>query len=144
MHAASFSTAAPRERACGQRTASTSGRSQSRTPRRFKHCGVHRLASGLACPHHELECWEVALTRIERSTEHCLALPNRSAAAAGKNKRIAKHYHAAPRPDIEVTDPQILVDEGDELPHVGKPQLRHSNVKGTCEVQHLDLVHPRE
>src|SRR6516165_1497725 len=90
---------------------------ESRFARCFEHRGLHRLARGFASPNHELESRIVALAGVKRAAEHGFALPTGSGDAAGENQRVAKHDYTVLHPDVEVPDPQLLVDQGYQLLH---------------------------
>ena len=74
---------------------------------------------GLAGPDHELEGREIALAGIERGDEQRLALPAGGLDAAGQHQRVAEHHHAFLGPQVEMADPQLLVDQRDQLLHFG-------------------------
>src|ERR1700730_3921803 len=57
---------------------------------------------------------------------------------------MTEHHHAVLHPDVEMSDPQLLVDEGHKLLHFGKAQFRYAHVEGAGEMQRLDLAHPGE
>src|SRR5580698_9300534 len=116
----------------------------SRLSRGLEHGGVHCFARTLAGPDYELERRKVAFAGIERGAEHRLALPVRCGDAAGKNQRMTEHHHAGLRPDVEMSDPQLLVHEPNELRHAGQPRLRYLHVEGAGQVQRLDVTHPGE
>src|SRR5262245_10809391 len=75
--------------------------------------GVERLARRLAGPNDKLESRKVALAGIERALEQRAALFARRLHAAGQNQRVTEHRHAVLGPEIEMTDPHLLVDKGD-------------------------------
>src|SRR4029079_11680116 len=92
--------------------------------RRLEHRRVERLAGGLAGPDHELERWEIALAAFERARQQRLALLARGLAPAGENQLMAEHHHAVLGPQVEMADPQLLVDERDQLLHLVAAALR--------------------
>ena len=47
-------------------------------------------------------------------------------------------------PDVEVTDPQLLVDECDKLLDLGAARLRHLQIERRRDVQRLKVLHPVE
>jgi len=57
---------------------------------------------------------------------------------------MTEHHHAVLHPDVEMADPQLLVDHGNELLHFGQPQLRHFDFECAGQMQRLDLAHPGE
>src|SRR6266851_4385328 len=113
-----------------------------RLPLRLEHRGVERLARGLAGPDHELEGREVALAGVERGSEQRLALPARGFDAAGQHQRVAVHDQAVLDPEIEMPDPQLLIDHRNELLHLAAAALRDLELEGAGEMQRLDVEHP--
>src|SRR5207248_10163944 len=79
-----------------------------RLARRIEHCGVKRLARGLAGPDHELERLEITLRGIERGIEQRLALASRDFDATGQQQRMTEHHDTVLGPHIEVADPELL------------------------------------
>ncbi|GCC47900.1 hypothetical protein chiPu_0031990, partial [Chiloscyllium punctatum] len=110
----------------------------------IEHRRRHRLGGRLAGPHHELERRIVALAGVDRIDHHRLALRGGGGEAAGQHQRLAMHHHAGVGPQIEMADPQLFVDRGDQPLHLGAARLRHLHVEGAGEMQRLDLAHPGE
>jgi Seven Residue Repeat len=110
----------------------------------LEHNGVHRLACRFSRPDHELKSRVIALASIERTAERRLALPVRHRNAADQQHGMAKHHHSALRPNLEMADPQLLIDGGDEPLHFGKACFRHFHFERAGKVQDLDVVHPAE
>src|SRR4051812_18733022 len=81
-----------------------------RLTHRVKHRGVHGFRRALACPHHELERREVAFTGVDSTGEHRFALRSGGSEPARQHQRLAVHHHAGAGPQIEMANPQLLVD----------------------------------
>src|SRR5437588_9974993 len=109
-----------------------------------EHGGIHGFARGRAGPDHELECLEVALTGVERRVEQRLALFARGFDAARQHQRIAEHHQTLARPQVEMADPQLLIDMRQQLPDLGLASVRHLQIERTGKMQCLELVHPCE
>src|SRR4051812_46719173 len=84
---------------------SEQGAEALRLARRLEHCGVQRLAGGLAGPDHELERREIALAAFESARQQRLALLARGLDPAREHQRVAEHHHAVLGPQVEVADP---------------------------------------
>src|SRR5207302_1897678 len=102
------------------------------------------LPRRLARPDDELESREIALGGVERGCKNRFALPPGRRDAARQYQSMAEHDDAVLSPDIEVSDPQLLVDQCDQFLHLRQPRLRHLHVKSTSKVQRFNVVHPRE
>src|ERR1700730_4636277 len=101
---------------------------------RLEHGGVERLARRLAGPDHELERREITLAGVERGAEQRLALTARSLDTARRDQGVAVHDDAVLRPQVEVPDPHLLVDQRDQLLHLGAVALRHLELEGAGEM----------
>src|SRR4029077_1362635 len=99
------------------------GAPQLRLPSRlaagFEHARFQRFAGVLAGPKHELERLVMALASTERDAEQSLALRICGLDAAREHQRVAEHDDAVLEPDVEMSDPKLLVDERRELSHLG-------------------------
>src|SRR4051812_10713495 len=82
---------------------------------RLEQHGVERLAGGFAGPEDELERLVVAFAGVGGGFEQHLALAVRRLRAAGQEQGVAEHDDVLALPEIEVADPKLLVDEGDQL-----------------------------
>ena len=105
---------------------------------------LERLLRRLAGPDHELEGLEIALAGLHCDLDQGFALARIGFGAAGQEQGMAVHDHAVGIPDVEMADPQLLVDQGDELQEVGFAARRDLGVEGAGKVQRLDVVHPGE
>ncbi len=85
---------------------------------------------------------EIALAGVERGAEQRLALLAGGFDAAGQHQRVAEHHDAFVGPEIEMADPQLLVDQRDQSLNFGAPALRHLEIEGAGQMQRLDVVHP--
>src|SRR6266481_1265673 len=93
------------------RATETKRRSASRLSGGFEHHRFERLARALAGPQHELEGLVVALAGVERDAEQSFALGVCRRDAAGEHERMTEHDEAVIDPDVEMSDPKLLVDE---------------------------------
>src|SRR5215216_8123147 len=84
-----------------------------RFARCFEHGGVHRLARARARPHDELEGLVVAFASIDGGVEQHFALTAGGLDAAGEHECVAKHDHAVLAPQVEMAEPELLVDLAD-------------------------------
>src|SRR5215470_5117712 len=116
----------------------------SRLSAGFEHDRFKCLARALAGPQHELEGLVVTLAGVKRHAEQSLALGVRRRDAAGEHQRMAEHDDAVFEPDVEMSDPKLLVDERRKLGHFGAAALRHLEIECARKVQSLDLWHPCE
>src|SRR4051794_33323557 len=96
-----------------------------RLARGIEHRGVERFARALARPDHELERLEITLRGIERGVEERLALPPCYFDAPCEQQRVAEHHHAILDPHVEVANPKLLVDQGDQLEHLRAARVGH-------------------
>jgi hypothetical protein len=58
--------------------------------------------------------------------------------------RIAEQHHASLAPDIEMADPQLLVDERNQLLDLIAAAIGHLEVEGAGDVQAFEVFHPVE
>jgi hypothetical protein len=54
------------------------------------------------------------------------------------------HDHAGVSPDVEMAEPELLVDRSHQTLYLAAAVLGNLHVEGAGEMQRLDLVHPRE
>src|ERR1700692_3247308 len=104
-------------------------RSVLRLPGGLEQARFQRLAGTLARPKHELERLVMAFAGIERDAEQGLALGVRCRDAAGEDKGVTEHDDAVIDPDIEMSDPELFIDERRELDHFGASAARHRAVR---------------
>ena len=57
---------------------------------------------------------------------------------------MAVHDHVLAAPQVEMADPHLLVDQGDEVQHLVAPPVGHLQVEGAGDVQGLDIGDPGE
>src|SRR5579871_6339560 len=117
---------------------------ESSFPVGVEHRGRHGFGRRLAGPHHELERRKIALAGGERFRQHALTLRRGGGHAARQHKRLTVHDHASVGPEIEMADPELLVDRGDQPLHLVLAGGRNLHVEGAGQVQRLDLRHPGE
>src|SRR6516165_7193765 len=110
----------------------------------LEHGGLERLARALAGPDHELKGREVPLAGIQRGPEQRFALPARGRHAPGQHQGMPVHDDPVLRPEVEMPDPHLLVDQRDQLLHGGVTALRHLELERASKMQRLDVVHPGE
>src|SRR5262249_55537283 len=101
-----------------------------RLPLGVEHGGIKRSARRLARPHHELESGEIPLAGVERRPQQRLALPPRGFDAAGEHQCVSIHDEPVLGPQIEMSDPHLLVDQRDQLLHLAAATLRHFELEG--------------
>src|SRR4051812_42882564 len=99
------------------RRALTVLRKTLRLSRRIEHRRVHGFRRALARPHHELERREIALAGVDGAGEHRFALRGRGGEPARQYQGLAMHDHASGGPQVEMPDPQLLVDRGHQPLH---------------------------
>src|SRR5450756_2956846 len=101
----------------------------------IEHRRTHGLGRGLAGPDYELERRVIALAGVDGADQHGLALRGGGGEAAGQHQRLAVHDHAGVGPDVEMPDPQLLVDGGDQPLHLAAANCNPSGVPGACRDQ---------
>src|SRR5438105_6827681 len=77
----------------------------------LEHHRVDRLARRLAGPDHELECRVMAFAGVGGGRQHRLALLGGCGRPAGEDQRLAEHHQARLEPEVEMPDPELLVDQ---------------------------------
>src|SRR5262249_6086589 len=107
----------------------------------FEHPRVERFTSGFSRPNDELEGRNVALTGAERVRQEGLALLAGNLNAASKNQSMPVHHQAILIPEVEMSDPQLLVDHGGKLLNFDPAPGRGLEFESAGKVQRLDLVH---
>ncbi|MCY1547865.1 hypothetical protein D9M68_839450 [compost metagenome] len=58
--------------------------------------------------------------------------------------RIAEEHDPFLVPDIEMPDPELLVDQADQLAHFAAPPLGHFQVECAGDVEAFEILHPVE
>src|ERR1700730_10349547 len=119
-------------------------RSILRLPGGLEQARFQRLAGTLARPKHKLKRLVMAFAGIERDAEQGLALRVRCRDAAGEDEGVTKHDDAVIDPDIEMSDPELFIDERRELDHFRAPAVRHLELERAGKMQRLDVGHPGE
>src|SRR5581483_760914 len=119
-------------------------RGRSRLAGGLEHGRAERLARWLARPDHELEAGKIALAGFQRGLQQGLALRAGGRHAAAQHQGVAIHNDSVLRPKIEMADPELLVDQGNEELHFRAPPLRHLQIEHAGQVQSLDIGHPGE
>src|SRR6185312_13343811 len=108
----------------------------------LEHGGVDRLAGALAGPNHKLERGVIALDRVDRTLKLRLALASARIRAASEQKRVPEHHHALVRPQVEMPDPKLFVDDRQELQYLDPAVVRHLEIERAGEMQRFKLGHP--
>src|ERR1700741_1844060 len=85
------------------------------------------LARRLAAPQHELEQGVEALAFLDRRLAARLGLLEAHRFALADQRGVAEHDQARSRPELEMAEPQLLVDEADPFINCG-PLFRPSLV----------------
>src|SRR5690606_21747929 len=96
---------------------------------RFEHDLAERVRGALASPYHELEGLIVEIAGIGGRAQQRLALLRADFSPARQQVRIAEQHHALVIPDVEMADPELLVDERDQLLDFGTARLGHLEVE---------------
>src|SRR3984957_3978444 len=110
----------------------------SRLARGLEHGRVEGVGGAFSRPDHELERLEVALARFQRGSQRRLALRARGRDAAGEQQRVAEHDQPVLEPQVEMPDPELLVDLGDQLDHLVAPRRRNFQLERARKLQPLD------
>ncbi len=97
----------------------------------------------LACPDDKLERLIVALAGLEAGSQKGLALINVGDGAI-QHEAVAVHDQSFARPDIEVTEPKLLVDLGDQTVDLVQPRIGNLEVERAGDVQALEIRPPVE
>ncbi|CAH1663875.1 hypothetical protein CHELA40_15479 [Chelatococcus asaccharovorans] len=105
---------------------------------------VEGLPGALARPHDELERLIIAFARLGRRAQQHLALAVVGLRATGEQQRMAEHDHVLARPEIEMPDPELLVDECHELQDFRLQPIRHLEVEGTADMDGFHVLDPGE
>ena len=95
-------------------------------------------------PDDKLEGLEIALTCFDSGDQQALDLLDVGIGAAGQQQRLAKHDEAFVAPQIEMADPQLLVDRRQQPHDLELAGVRHFQVESTGKMNGLAILHPRE
>ncbi len=95
----------------------------------------------LAGPQHELKGLVIALARFQRRPEQCLALA-RMGLGAREQQAMAVEQHPVLLPQVEMAEPELLVDEREEPIDLVQPELGDLEVEGASKMQRLQIVPP--
>src|SRR6266436_861114 len=76
----------------------------------LEHGGIERLARRLTGPDYELKGGKITLAGVERSAEQALALATGGLHPAGEHEGVTVHDETVRKPEIEMADPQLLID----------------------------------
>src|SRR5579885_766628 len=121
-----------------------SPRRRSRFADRIDHRGGHRLLGVLAAPEDELKGGVEALALIEGDVDQILDLLDAGAKRAAQQHGVAKGRGVVVGGEIEMAEPELLVDEGEQLVDGAAPPLRHLHVEAAGEMERADLLLPDE
>ncbi len=80
----------------------------------------------------------------ERAAQQGFTLLAQRRRRTDEQQGVAKHHHTVVRPKPEMSDPQLLVDAGHELLHLGQAQFRCFHFEGVRKVQNLNVINPGE
>src|SRR5215468_1100502 len=111
---------------------------------RLENGGGQRLGRALAGPHHVLEGGIEALAFADRHLDEVIELLGREPRRAAQGDGMAEHRQAFLGPQIEVPQPHLLVDQGQQDVNVVLALARDAHVVGTGEMQRLDVLAPAE
>ena len=96
----------------------------------------------LAGPDDELKGLIIALAGFDRRGEHRFELRGAGLDPFGQKQGVPIHDDALGLPEVEVADPELLVDERQELHHLGLAPLLDLEVEGAGKMQRLERSHP--
>ncbi len=77
----------------------------------------------------------MALAGAQRILDESGALRGRGQGAARQHQPVAVHHHPFRRPEIEMADPLLLVDRGDQRHHLGRRRSGALRSKAQGHVQ---------
>src|SRR6187549_223647 len=63
---------------------------------------------------------------------------------AGEQQAVAIKQEAVLLPQIEMAEPELLVDQRHKLVDIPEPQLAHLEIEGAGEVQRLEILPPSQ
>src|SRR5690606_41038997 len=107
---------------------------RSGLPFGLEHGRGQGLAAVLARPDDELEGLVVALTSLERGAEQGLALALGGDGAV-EHEALTEHDQTFARPNVEMSEPKLLVDLRDETIDFREPVVGHLEVEGAGDMQ---------
>src|SRR5271165_3920314 len=103
-----------------------------------------RLARGAIGPEHELERLIVRLAGGDRRFHHRRALGVARAGPAGEAQRMAEHHQVLLPPKVEMAEPELLVDQLDQLADSRALALRRLEIERARHMQRLQIRNPGE
>src|SRR3984893_19015666 len=80
----------------------------------FKHDCADRLGTGCAGTDDKLKSLVVTFACAHRAGENGLTLMAVQRGAAGEQNGMPEHDHSVIRPNVEMPDPELFIDERDE------------------------------
>src|SRR3990170_6873369 len=110
---------------------------------RLEHRGGERIFRRLARPQYELEGLIIALAGLKGSLKKRLALADMGVGAC-EQKSVAVEQEAVFLPQVEMAEPELLVDQRHQPVDLGEPPLRHPEIEGASQMQRLQIVPPAQ
>src|SRR5690606_3593414 len=104
-----------------------------------EHRGDQGLSTFLSGPDDELEGLIVPLARLQRRLQQGLYLRRRCQRPV-EHEAMAEHDQSFLGPKIEMAEPKLLVDLRNELVNFWQTVVRHLEIEGASQMQHLEIV----
>src|SRR5277367_335104 len=110
----------------------------------LEHRELERFLGAAAGPEDELESLIMFLARRERRVDDRAALQIAGLRAAGKAMGVAEHDDVLLAPEIEMAEPQLLVDHLNQCADLGALARRNFQIERTADVKRLHVRQPGE
>jgi hypothetical protein len=112
------------------------------SPAASTSAGVERVARLLVAPQHELERRVEPVAFGDRALDRELRHLQAEHALAAEHQPVAVKQHPAVRPDVEVAEPELLVDQREQLPGGLALGFGYADLGQAQQLQHLVLGAP--
>src|ERR1019366_1633756 len=122
----------------------TASASMSGPALRFEHDRGERLGPGFASPDDKLKRLVIAFAGGHRAGENGLTLMAVQLGTAGEQNGMPEHDHAVFRPNVEMPDPKLFIDERDKRGKIHEARRRNLEVEGAGDMQGLHIGEPGE
>jgi hypothetical protein len=113
-------------------------------PQRIENGGGHGFVGGLAAPDHQLKGRIEALAFDQRQLDQIFDLLGADAGHAAQQQGMAEHDRLFFGGDVEMPDPQPLVDAGEKIVDHGPDLGRNLGIEAAAELQCARLFLPDE
>src|SRR6202023_1880022 len=120
------------------------GASMSGAALGFKHDHADRLGTGFAGPDDKLKSLVVAFACAPRAGQNGLTLIAGQLGPAAEQNGMSEHDHPVIRPNVEMPDPELFIDERDERGNLHKARGRDFEVDRAGDMQCPHLGEPGE